>query len=174
MLVRACMCVLSFMIRCLFIAHKSQQLHNKAEQPICRATVWFLSLQLFCFSFSQRALESPGYWYPMLIRTCLCVLNFLMVILHKSQQLHNKAMQPICRATVCFLALFMFRSSFVDNFIIPVKYVKACSEIPPCDPSFQRVPWDAWVRRRQSVPRHVTQQGARDKVHLIKVTWLGT
>ena len=102
------------------------------------------------------------------------VMVFFPHPLHKSQQLHNKAMQPICRATVCFLALFMFRSSFVDNFIIPVKYVKTCSEIPPCDPSFQRVPWDAWVRRRQSVPRHVTKQGARDKVHLIKVTWLGT
>ena len=50
----------------------------------------------------------------------------------------------------------------VDNFIILVNYVKTCSEVLPCDPSFQRVPWDACVRREQSAPGHVTKQGARD------------
>ena len=40
----------------------------------------------------------------------------------------------------------------IDNFIIPVNYVKTCSEMLPCDPSFRRVPWDARVRRGKMSP----------------------
>ena len=46
---------------------------------------------------------------------------------------------------------FAYRD-LIDNFIIPVKLCKTRSEMLPYDPSFQRVPWDACVRRGKMSP----------------------